>query len=109
MTAQKRSRAEARRSDDGQEHVEWVHNAHDNRSTTREHSDALHDKRGHLVVRAWDMTSMQCSNPANPWREHRDEHIFSMFATGGNERLARRKTHTRRARKANLTTSHGQR
>ena len=52
MTAQKRSRAEARRSDDGQEHVEWVHNAHDDRSTTRKHSDALHDKRGHPVVRA---------------------------------------------------------
>ena len=67
MTAQKRSRAEARRSDDGQEHVEWVHNAHDDRSTTRKHSEALHDKRGHPVVRAWDMTSMQCSNPANPW------------------------------------------
>ena len=51
MTAQKRSMAEARRSDDGQENVEWVHNAHDDRSSTRKHSEALHDKRGYLVVR----------------------------------------------------------
>ena len=47
------------------------------RSASRKHCDALRDQDEHPVV-----------------LEHRDEHIFSMIARGGNELLARRKTHT---------------
>ena len=91
IPAQKRSavviphgaEAEPRRSDDGQEHVERVHIAHDERSTSRKHSDALHlvvfevveEATGHLYsVHAEDMASMQCANPAKPWRTSRSTH-----------------------------------
>ena len=106
MTAQKRSRAEARRSDDGQEHVEGVHNAHDDRSTTRKHSDALHAKLGHLVVRAWDMTSMQCSNPSNPWgniKINTSSPRLHVVGTDVSDVAKNTHTDTQRARNENLT------
>ena len=84
------------------------------RSASRKHCDALHDQDAHpVVLEVVEEATAQLLQVVAPIQqnrgEHRDEHIFSMIAMGGNERLARRKTQTRRARRENLTTSHGQR